>query len=284
MIRLFLILLAASVLSTPIRAEPTPVGVSQFEFSGWAGKAFPVRMFVPADFSDDSPIVIVMHGASRDVERYFNDWAPLGQLNNQIIVVPYFSKADFPKSAQYNLGFVFDDDELRPEALWTFSAIEPLFDEVVARLGTAHAGYTIYGHSAGAQFVHRILYYKPGARVDRYIAANAGWYTMPLFEVGYPYGLGGSHVGEEELERIFASDVVLLLGRNDTDPNADNLRQAKEAQLQGANRLQRGMTMYRVARQHARELEVAFNWRLEIVDDADHVNAKMAPAASSLVR
>ena len=266
-------------------AEPLAAGSSSFEFSEWAGEPFNVRIFTPENRSNEMPVVIVMHGASRDVERYFNDWAPLGEANSQIIVVPEFSKADFPRSARYNLGHVFDAETgaLRAEEVWTFSAIEPLFDEVVARLGTRHTGYTIYGHSAGGQFVHRFLYYKPDARVDRYIAANSGWYTMPLLDIDYPYGLRRSQVDESQLARIFASDVVLLLGRKDTNPSDENLRQAKEAQLQGASRLQRGMSMYRVANAHAKELGLAFNWRLEFVDDADHLNAKMAPAASSLV-
>ena len=258
---------------------------SEFEFSNWSGKPIKVRLFVPDEVTENTPIVFVMHGASRAAESYFNDWLPHAEQYNYVIVVPEFTVGDFPKSDHYNLGHVFSrgSHKLRPEADWTFSAIEPLFDDVVERIGGQQTAYTLYGHSAGSQFVYRFLYYKPNARVNRYIAANAGWYTLPDFEFEYPYGLKEANIDPAMLAGFFAKDLILLLGREDTDPNADKLRQTKEARNQGSNRLARGMTMYRTAREKAEELGVEFNWRLILVPGADHDNAKMAPAAAALV-
>ena len=53
------------------------------------------------------------------------------------------------------------------------AAIEPLFDHARARFGMEADAYSIYGHSAGAQFVHRFLFHVPDARVARAVAANA---------------------------------------------------------------------------------------------------------------
>ena len=47
--------------------------------------------------------------------------------------------------------------------------------------------------------MHRYLYYVPEARVSRFIAANAGWYTMPDFSIGYPYGLKDAGIEEDAL-------------------------------------------------------------------------------------
>jgi pimeloyl-ACP methyl ester carboxylesterase len=183
------------------------------------------------------------------------------------------------------MGHVFDaqSGELRPKPAWTFSAIEPLFDAVVAKLGSMQTEYTLYGHSAGSQFVHRFLYYMPEARVRRYLAANAGWYMMPDFDTPYPYGLNGAGLDEQALVTALGKDVVLLLGREDIDHNDSSLRKSPEAQRQGANRFARGNAIYDLARTKAQELGADFDWKLVIVDDAGHVNAEMARAASLLV-
>lgn len=261
-------------------------GEEKWLFDGWAGPAITVRTFVPEGASDATPIVIVMHGWSREAERYFDDWSALGKAHGFVVVVPHFPVEDFPSSNHYNLGHIFDKNSRRqrPTAAWTFSAIEPLFDEVVARTGSEQSGYTLFGHSAGSQFVHRFLYYIPRARVKRYIAANAGWYTMPDFDTEYPYGLEGAAIDKEQLIAAFEKDMILLLGREDVDHKDPDLRNTAEARRQGKNRFERGLTMFSVAKTNAGKIGADLKWRVMIVDDAGHVNAQMAAAAAQLVK
>lgn len=242
-------------------------------------------MYVPKDSTADSPIVIVMHGNSRDAKRYFRDWKTIADEHGLVVVVPEFTKKRFSGSARYNLGHVFHPDigVQRPENAWTFSVIEPLFDEAVSRVNGSQTHYSIYGHSAGAQFVHRFLYYKPDARVTTFIAANAGWYTLPVSKFDYPYGLNESEIHVDALPGIFSRKLIILLGSEDADSNAASLRHTAEAEQQGPHRLARGRTMYRVAKDRAQELGLEFNWELFTVDDADHNNAKMAPAAAAFI-
>jgi len=269
-----------------VRAAGGPAaGEYEFRFDGWDGPTISVRLFVPAAATPDTPLVIVMHGWSRDAERYFRDWSALGEEQGFIIVVPHFPVEDFPLAEHYNLGHVFDEGsrQLRPQQQWTFAAIEVLFDEVVTRTGSAQTEYTLYGHSAGSQFVHRFLYYMPEARVRCYIAANAGWYTMPDFDTEYPYGLEDSGIDENRLRAAMQKNVVILLGREDLDQMDPTLRNTPEAKRQGKNRLARGLSMFSVAKASAEELGVDLKWRLAIVENAGHVNAQMAPAAAQLV-
>jgi len=262
-----------------------PGGSSEFVFDNWAGPAIEVQLFVPDKLGGSAPGVIVMHGASRDLERYFEDWQKAGESSGFVVAVPYFSKELFPTSDHYNLGSVFDSDtgKMRPREEWAFAAIEPLFDAVVERLAGEQMDYTLYGHSAGSQFVHRFLYYVPEARVKRAIAANAGWYTMPDFGIDFPYGLQASGVTDDALAATLARDVVILLGDADTKTNEENLRQSPEAELQGAHRFERGHTFYRVAEARANVLGVEFGWQLQVVPTAEHSNAQMTPAAALLV-
>ena len=260
-------------------------GDSEWQFDSWAGPAIAVRTFVPDGAVDTMPIVIVMHGWSREAKRYFADWRELGGEHGFIVVVPHFPVEDFPSSKHYNLGHVFDEKtgRKRPEAEWTFAAIEPLFDEVVARIGGKQTQYTLFGHSAGSQFVHRFLYYMPEARVRRFIAANAGWYTMPEFDTEYPYGLKDAAIDKDQLIAAFEKELVLLLGREDVDYTDPDLRKTPEANRQGKNRFARGLTMFCVAKVNAGKLGAELKWRLMIVEDAGHVNAEMALAAAQLV-
>lgn len=266
--------------------EPAPSGDVTFNFDNWAGPAIAVNMYVPEAADESTPIVIVMHGASRDLARYYADWRVEGAQRGFIVVVPHFSKEHFATSRLYNLGHVFDPDtgEQRPPSEWTFSAIEPLFDAVVGMTASTRESYTLFGHSAGSQFVHRFLYYVPEARVSRAIAANAGWYTMPDFGVDWPYGLDESGVAPDVLADYFARDIVVLLGEADTERADDNLRKTPEAELQGKHRFDRGQTFFRVASARAEELGVELGWQLQTVPGAAHSNAQMTPAAAELVR
>ena len=257
---------------------------SKFRFDAWDGPDVSVRLFVPDDVRPDTKIVIVMHGASRDAPRYYRDWKALGKELGLIVVVPAFSKRKFKGSARYNLGYVFDPDtgKQRPESEWTFSAIEPLFEDVRRRVAGKQTHYVLYGHSAGSQFVHRFMYYKPDARVSHYVAANAGWYTLPVNDFEYPYGLADAGIDESALAGIFAKSMVILLGREDTEEKSGNLRNTPEARRQGPNRLVRGLTMYRIAKERSEELGLPFNWQIFVIKGADHNNAKMAPAAAAI--
>ena len=91
-------------------------------------------------------------------------------------------------------------------------SIEDIFDAVRNANGFSRARYDIYGHSAGAQFLHRLVLFKPAARYRVAVAANAGWYAMPDFAVSYPYGLGASGLSPAGLARAFGRHLVLLLG------------------------------------------------------------------------
>lgn len=259
---------------------------SVWKLDDWAGPAIDVWSFEPDNSSADTPVVIVMHGWSRDVERYFNDWRTLGEQHGFIVAVPYFPKKAFPSSWHYNQGHVFAEHStfMRPRDEWTFSVIEKVFDRVIARTASERPRYTIFGHSAGSQFVHRFLYYMPNARVDRYLAANAGWYTMPDFNTGYPYGLRKSRIDEDQIRAAFGKDMVLLLGKEDTDQADPSLRNTPEAKRQGKNRFVRGLTYFSVARITAEKLNTELKWRVVVVEDAGHVNGQMAPAAAKLVR
>jgi poly(3-hydroxybutyrate) depolymerase len=242
----------------------------------------PMRVFItkPLHLEPDRPIVFVMHGVNRNADEYRDQWHDLAKEHDFMLVVPEFSDRHFPGSASYNLGKVFDqNDEVVPRSRWSYSAIEPVFDEVRRRFAMTAERYSLYGHSAGAQFVHRFIFHVPEARVSQVVSANAGWYMTPDFEQDFPYGLRRSAVTRESLAAALQLPVTILLGEEDNDPDHDSLRRSAEAMAQGDHRLERGFSFFEMAQSYADQSNIQFNWQLVTVPGADHDNSLMAPAA-----
>ena len=115
-----------------------------------------------------------MPGAGK---RAVNVWRVFGRRHNALIVCPTFSAAEFPGEENYNLGGL-----RHHESAWTLHVIEAIFARLGAA-GVARPGYLLYGHSAGAQFVHRFVVFMGAAcHLLRAVAANAGWLVWLLGE------------------------------------------------------------------------------------------------------
>jgi len=261
-------------------------GQGSFEFpfeSGGMTRRITVWYHRPAAAGADATVAFVLHGAGRTALNYRKYWTPLAEERGFILLVPEFSRDQFP-GASYERGNVVGRGGVRyPEAQWSYTAIEDIFDAVrVANVLSART-YDLYGHSAGGQFVHRLVFFKPGARYRVAVAANPGWYMMPDLDVAYPYGLGGSGIGGKQLEQAFARRLVILLGGDDIDPQHYQLRRTPEAMLQGINRLERGHAFYESAKRAAAKMQVPFNWQIRIAPGVAHSNAGMAPFAAEVV-
>ena len=276
--RCLLFLLAFGLLGHPAGAAE-PAGRGHFPFRR-GGHQLTVWYYRPATATADAPVLFVIHGVGRNAEEYLNDWTEFAARKNFLLVVPEFSKAEFPGEEAFNSGNLFDAagrPRLREE--WSFSMIEPLFDALPGQLGVNRRDYLIYGHSAGAQFVQRFLYFVPEARATRAVAANAGWYMLPEFTTAFPYGLRGTPADEAALPAAFARRLVVMLGESDTDPAHPSLRHTPEADAQGLYRYARGRYFFARAQAAAAARRTIFNWTLVTVPGIEHSNKGMAPWA-----
>ena len=262
--------------------QTLPSGKASMMFSGWEGPDLKVWTYNPANSTAATPIVFIMHGTNRDGDRYRDEWVDLAEKENLIIVAPQFPRADFPGAIGYNLGYILTEEggTPRPKEQWAFSAIEPIFDEVRRLTNSKNKTYAMYGHSAGAQFVHRFVFFVPDARLTRAVAANAGWYTLPTFDQDYPYGLGGTGLAPTTLNAALGNKLVVLLGTADNDPNHRSLRRTAEANAQGPHRFARGHTFFKTAQARAKREGVLFSWKLQYAPDIGHKNGLMAKFAA----
>ena len=261
-------------------------GLGSFEFSGAeAVKQNPIRVWyiAPAHDIATARVLIVMPGARRDAKSYRDDWIPLVRDRHVLVIVPEFPD-DLYDSDAYNLGNLADSSgDFRPKEQWSFTVIESLFDSVKQNTHSQAEDFNMFGHSAGAQFVHRFVEFTGGDRVHRAVAANAGWYTVPDDDIDFPYGLDGSPLSEDEMAPAFATNMRVMLGADDIDTNDELLRHDDGADEQGSTRLERGLNFYLKAREAADDQSLPFDWSLQTVVGVAHDHSEMAKAASSFL-
>ncbi len=226
-----------------------------------------------------SRIVFVMHGANRNGKAYRDEWQKYAARYNFIILCPQFSEADFPDS-KYNCGNIYDYDRKKysDRADLTFNVIEGLFDFVKQDRGMKAEAYCIFGHSAGAQFVHRMVLFMPEARFSLAIANGAGDYTAPVFDK-IPYeGLKGTYVTKESLKKSFAKEMVILMGARDLMSKT----MPKEGQFHEYDRVWMAKRFYGIAKAEALKLQTTFKWLFRLVPNADHNNPLHAEYGSAM--
>lgn len=270
----------------PMQSARLSPGPGSFPFvpPNRPGPPMTVWTWCPTEAPAKAPVLIVLHGASRNARTYRDAWVEAAEAAGALLVVPEFSKALFPTPREYEVGNMRDRQRLPlPPEEWVYATIEALFDAAVRHAGSRRRSYFLYGHSAGGQLVHRLLTFAPKARVEAAVSANAGCYTMPVAGERFPYGLDGWPVSDDDLRRLFARRHTILLGEEDTDEEDAILLRSPEAMRQGPHRLARGHCYFRTAEREAARLGAEFRWRLVTVPGVGHSNKRLAPHAARLL-
>ena len=261
---------------TELNSQSEGSGTFPFVYNSNANKILDVYCHIPENSDSSTPIVFLFHGNNRNANDYRNSLVAKANLYGFILIVPEFTTTQFPGGDGYNLGNVFTDGDnpsvssLNNESEWAFSVIEPLFNYTKQNLNNQTSKYHIIGHSAGAQFAHRFLFFKPLAKIDKMVASAAGWYTTLDLETNFPYGLNASPLEDINFSLLFSKQLTILVGSNDNDPNSSALRHNSVVDLQGLNRLDRATSFYDNAQSKAADLSVNFEWDFVINSNEDH--------------
>lgn len=242
-----------------------------------------VASYVPEGADARTPTVFVLTGLKRNADDYRDAWIDAADEYGFTIVVPHFSQRDYPGVAGYNLGNLTNaDGKPNPPEAWSFSVIDTLFSQMQASGQTERKHYYLFGHSAGCQFVHRMLTFVPQSRVKAAICSAAGWWTLPDTDNEWPYGLKDAPVTvDRDAQRQLAGlNLLVTVGAEDTDPWHKYLRRSYQAMAQGNNRVERAWVYYKTAEQKANRYGFDFHWAFQTVPGVGHDNAGIAPFAA----
>jgi pimeloyl-ACP methyl ester carboxylesterase len=206
-----------------------------------------------------------------------------------MVFAPEFNSTYYPGGDGYNLGNVFVDGDnptaatLNDESEWAFSVIEPLFLFIKDAMQSTVPTYDVFGHSAGAQFAHRLMMLKPANSFGTIIALASGWYTVLDTAIDFPYGIAQSPVAQFDFSQLLSRDLVIMIGEADNDPNAGGLRRNSTVDQQGDDRLERAQHFYQHGEQLANDLGSAFNWRYESLPGVGHDFGPTVSVAAELL-
>ncbi len=216
--------------------------------------AGPVPLFVRRPPGEIRGVLIAVHGNTRQATLHalrFADHAEAAQL---LLIAPLFTRSDYPRFQR--LGDNATDD-LNTSLL-----------TLLRELGLPFRSWLWFGHSAGAQFVHRYIYQHP-EHVRRAVLSAAGWYTLPDETVDFPYGLHAL-ANRADLKCVLQVPQRVLVGDHDV-LTGDALRRTRELDLQqGRDRVERAQTYVEAMRALARANGVSPAVSLRVLKGAGH--------------
>lgn len=188
-------------------------------------------LYVPDSGGSGTPIFVAVHGLACNPHDLARAFSPYCETAGVILLAPFFTKeqhADYQRLGRVGRGVRAD------------LALDRCVAEVVSLTGADAKQLYMFGHSGGAQFVHRYLMAHPH-RVAAAVAASAGWYTFPDTQSRFPYGirphrkLPGVSFDPEEFLRV---PVTVLVGQDDVE--GEQLRRTDRVnRQQGKNRVDR---------------------------------------------
>jgi hypothetical protein len=254
-----------------------------FTDAGNPDRPLTLHAYRAAAYRPGGRVVFVQHGMGRNGDDYRDFWVPAADRHGLLILAVTWGIDAWPTPETYNNGLVFDAaGAVRPREAWGY-AVLPRVVAAAREAGIVGAEPPgLFGHSAGAQFVHRMVATCGAGPFSPVIAGNAGWYTLPDQERRFPEGLGGIGLDAGTARRFLETPLVILAGDADTATEGPDLPSHAAALAQGPHRFARAHAFLEAGRETARRLGMACAWRLVVARGIGHDGAAMSRMAAAL--
>jgi hypothetical protein len=251
--------------------------------------AFPGRTLLlhsarPQAFDGNTPVLLVHHGVGRNGADYRDYWLRLVDEAGILAIAIEFPEAAFPDYLWYHFGNLHDESGTpNPREQWTYGVDERLFAALRVQRLTNRQRYGLFGHSAGGQFVHRMLSFGFRDRVAVAVTANAGTYAMPDLDTPWPFGLGEIGIDADALRQLLGFPITVMTGTQDTKTTGRYFPNGPRSMRQGATRHERAHNYVRAGHAAAEMLRTTCAWTVIDVPDVGHDGERMSVAAAPVV-
>ena len=219
-------------------------------------------VYVPSTVADNAPLVVSVHGISRNAEQHARLLSTYSEMYGAVLVAPIFSAEQHPDYQR--LGRVGRGKRAD-------LALNMIVAEVANMTGATAEQFYLFGFSGGAQFVHRYAMANPH-RVAGAVIAAAGWYTFPDATRRFPYGTRMTKklpTVRFDAEEFLSVPMTVMIGAND-DTQSGLRRSARLDREQGVTRIERARrwfdAMKKSAAAHHLESRVAY----EEIENCNH--------------
>ena len=253
------------------------ISINKVTYALWDKPDVEILYALPKEINENTKVLFIIHGASRDVEKYLNQWIEEPQNKNVILVAPHFTLENYPYFA--TLGMATSSGRMiKNQSNHLRDSVSSFYNYFQSKYNLKTNSYLIFGFSAGSQFVHRYLMYGEDMRAEKVVLGSAGWYTF-LNNEPFPYGIRNMPLERERFEWFLSTQVLFVLGVEDDDSNHKTLNLSRGARKQGDHRYERGKNYFDDLIGFGEKNNIPFRWRYKSVPGLNHNTEAMSQEA-----
>ena len=266
---------------------PKDVNASEIQetiFASWNKSDVNLFYTLPDVINEETKVLFIIHGGSRNAYDYLKIWIELSKNKNIILVAPEFSRNNHNDYALLNMSDHYANPNKNNEEYLDMS-ISSFFNFFKSKYALKVNDYKIYGHSGGAQFLHRYILFSNDSRISSSVIANSGYYTFLNWD-DYPYGIKDvDELNSKKIENFLSEKVTMLIGEKDRGFTRSSHTSANEKGIiaQGRNRFQRANNYFNHLVVISEQFEIPFRWKFYVVENVGHENKKMSSRAAEIL-